>query len=784
MKYKIDVYKLRDSNINIEGWALPKDLNEKPTFLIHNQKGEIVDFELNYTIREDLVEIFNLNKEREARYGFSVVFPYKEEETYTFEIIFDNNKRKTKLSKDIILKYNSIDYKKKKFFKSFLTIDNLKNAYSFLIKEGPSNFIKKFKSKLKGESFEYDYDEWARITKIKKEELQKQKEINFEYKPLFSIVIPIYDTNENFLRLLLNSIYNQTYTNFEICISDATDYKNSKNNPKKILEEYKNKYNNIIIKYLNKNEGIATNSNEAISLSNGEFIVLCDHDDELCENALFECVKALNEEKNIQIIYSDEDKIDLESETYFEPHFKPDFNLDFLLSVNYFCHLFVVKKELLEKIKKDFNIYERKEYDGAQDYDLFLRLINQILKDGDIINHQELKKALYTSTKIKHIPMVLYHWRCHKESTAKKPEAKMYAYSAGKKALEDFYKNTCLNFLPIKEIQDGVSLGFYHTIFDTTNNEDLITIVIPNKDHHEDLKICIDSINSGTYKNIKFLIIENNSLNNDTFKFYEKIQKENKNIKVIKWENDFNYALINNFGVKEVQSEYILFLNNDIKMINKDSIKEMYSYIKREDVGIVGAKLLYSDDTIQHAGVVIGFGGIAGHTFISTYDKENAYMHRNNAICDYSAITAACMLTKKSLFNKVNGFNKDFKVAFNDIDYCMKIRSLGKRVVYNPYASFYHYESKTRGLEDTKEKVERFNREIVLFGSRWPDILQKGDPYYNPNLTLRKSNFSLRDLHYEKIGEPYKLEFDIEKQIKEVKKFQNEKSFGYNSQLQ
>ena len=306
--------------------------------------------------------------------------------------------------------------------------------------------------------------------------------------------------------------------------------------------------------------------------------------------------------------------------------------------------------------------------------------------------------------------------------------------------------------------------GIYHTRF-AIKGEPLVSVIIPNKDHHPDLDLCIRSLQEkGTYKNLEFIVIENNSTEKATFEYYEKIQKEFSNVKVVTWKEGFNFSAINNFGVQSAKGEYLLFLNNDTEIIEKDVIQEMLGYCQREDVGAVGARLLYQDDTIQHAGVVVGFGGIAGHTFIGLHKAENSYFHRAMCAQDYSAVTAACLMTKRSLFDQVGGFTEELAVAFNDIDFCMKIRSLGKLVVYNPYALLYHYESKSRGLEDTPEKVARFNREIAIFAKRWPDILKNGDPYYNPNLTLRKSNFALRDLKKEKIGEPYQLEVDVEKE--------------------
>ena len=274
-----------------------------------------------------------------------------------------------------------------------------------------------------------------------------------------------------------------------------------------------------------------------------------------------------------------------------------------------------------------------------------------------------------------------------------------------------------------------------------------------------DLDTCIRGIEErATYKNLEFIVVENNSTKKETFDYYDRIQKEFSNVRVVNWEREFNYAAINNYGVTFAKGKYLLFLNNDTEIIEPDCIHELLGFAQRPDVGAVGARLLYQDDTIQHAGVVVGFGGIAGHTFIGLHKAENSYFHRAMCAQDYSAVTAACMMSKRSVFDAVGGFSEELAVAFNDIDYCMKVRALGKLVVYAPYALLYHYESKSRGLEDTPEKVARFNREVKIFADKWPEILKNGDPYYNPNLTLRKSNFALRDLKKEKIGEPYHLE--------------------------
>lgn len=391
----------------------------------------------------------------------------------------------------------------------------------------------------------------------------------------------------------------------------------------------------------------------------------------------------------------------------------------------------MVKRTLLEQVGGF-----RNEYDGAQDYDFIFRCT-------------EAAKEIY------HIPRVLYHWRCHQDSTASNPESKLYAFEAGARAIMAHYERCGI---PAEAVEKGVDYGIYHTRF-RIPGEPLVSVIIPNKDHAADLDLCIRSIiERATYKNLEFVVIENNSTESETFTYYEKLQKEFPQVRVVCWEREFNYSAINNFGAQFAEGEYLLFLNNDTEIVSPGLFEEMLGFCQRPEVGIVGARLLYQDDTIQHAGVVIGFGGIAGHTFIGLHEAENSYFHRAMCAQDYSAVTAACMMTKAEVFRQAGGFTEELAVAFNDIDYCMKVRALGKLVVYAPYAVMHHYESKSRGLEDTPEKVARFNREVAVFARRWPDILKNGDPYYNPNLTLRKSNFALRDLLKEKIGEPYKLE--------------------------
>lgn len=729
MKYKIDVARIRDNSIVLNGWVIGKTPEETAKFQVLDEQENPVPFKYVPVRRDDVSQIY-FKKTVEKDLGFDIRIPYVRDskKDRTLVIQCENRSVRVKLNADIIEKQNSSAHKKSAKLKSMMNKQTMQSAVDFLMENGLKAFMIKSRHKLQGIDSDYDYPEWVSLTKTTEEELAKQRETVFDYSPRLSIVIPAFRTPERFLAAMLDSLLAQTYTNWEVCVADGSP---KGEGVERVLKRYAIKDERIRYVILGENKGIAGNTNAAIEMATGDFVVLADHDDTLAPDALFECVKAINKDPEIDVVYTDEDKLDIDGGELFEPHFKPDFSPDLLTSVNYICHLFVVNHELLLEVGGF-----RQEFDGAQDYDFILRCTEK-------------------ARKICHIPKALYHWRCHQDSTSSNPESKLYAFEAGARAVKAHYDR--LN-IPVRSVEKGIDYGIYHTTFEIPGDP-LVSVIIPNKDHSADLDLSMRSlIERSTYQNLEFIIVENNSTDPETFAYYEKIQKEFEFVHVVTWEREFNYSAINNFGVSFAKGEYLLFLNNDTELINPDSIKEMLGYCQREDVGITGVRLLYSDDTIQHAGVVVGFGGIAGHTFIGLHKAESSYF--NQAMCarNYSAVTAACMMSKRSLFDKVGGFSEDLAVAFNDIDYCMKIRSLNKLVVYAPYALFYHYESKSRGLEDTPEKVERFNREIRKFSEKWPDILRDGDPYYNPNLTLRKSNFALRDLKKEKIGEPYQLE--------------------------
>ena len=582
--------------------------------------------------------------------------------------------------------------------------------------QGSRALIDKMISKVKTASTrEIPYQKWIIRHLPGNKELEKQRREKFDYQPKISIVVPLYKTPEKYLLQLVESVKAQTYPNWELCLSDGSGENSPLTSFLKSLEAGDER---IKVAYNEQALQISENTNAGIEIATGAYIAFADHDDELTPHALFECVKALNKDRKIRLIYSDEDKMSMDGHKFFQPHFKPDYNPDLLCTVNYICHLFVVQREILDQVGTF-----RKEFDGAQDYDFIFRCVEAV-----------------DPSEIYHVTKILYHWRCHEDSTAENPESKTYAFEAGKRAIEEHYHRTGIR----AEVYQGEFLGLYRTRF-LRDYDPLISIIIPNKDHIEDLKRCMDSIDQkSSYKNYEYIIVENNSTDEKTFQYYKNLEEENPKAHVVYWDKEFNYSAINNYGATFAQGEYILLLNNDTEIINETCLEELLGYCMRSDVGAVGARMYYEDDTIQHAGVVIGFGGIAGHCFVLQPRGTTGYCHRIICAQDYSAVTAACMLVKKSAFDEVGGLTEELAVAFNDIDFCMKLREAGYLIVYNPYAELYHYESKSRGLEDTPEKVARFNKEMQIFERRWPDILRNGDPYYNPNLTLKSQDFSLR----------------------------------------
>lgn len=545
-----------------------------------------------------------------------------------------------------------------------------------------------------------------------KRDLEAQRLEHFECEPEFSVVVPLYLTPPRYLAELIASVQAQTYGKWKLYLSDGS----GENSPlQDILKSYAAKDSRIRVIQNGRKLRISENTNCALLRADGEFIVFADHDDTLAPDALYECVKAVNQFPDTDIIYTDEDKVSMDGKEYYQPHFKPDFNIDLLRSANYMCHLLVVRKKLLDRTG-----YLNPEYDGSQDYDLILRCVEQ-------------------TRHIIHIPKVLYHWRVHPNSVAGDPGSKDYAYEAGRNAILAHYRRVGID----AEI-DFVSPGFYHSVYKLKENP-LVSVIIPSKDHYRDLDKCISSIQKKSdYRNFEILVIENNSEEEETWDYYEELARKYENVRVIEYEGGFNYSAIQNFAVQKAKGEYLLLLNNDTWLESPGSIREMLGYCMREDVGAVGARLLYPDDTVQHAGVIVGLGGVAGHAFLGADKNDPGYFCRIVSAQNYSAVTAACMMVKKSVYNEAGGMDTGLQVAFNDTDFCMRVREKGYLIVYQPFSVWYHDESKTRGREDTEEKVERFRQEIEYFQRRWKQFLESGDPCYNPNLALDRHDFSLR----------------------------------------
>lgn len=590
-----------------------------------------------------------------------------------------------------------------------MTPYNIKKGVLYLRHFGISGFWVKLTERF--EESDVDYQEWLKSHSLTEEERRAQRERSWDNPVKISVVVPLYQTPEVYLRQMIESVLNQTYPHLELCIADGSPEPAA---TRAVVESYAGKDSRVRYQVLESNRGISGNTNAAIEMAEGEYLALFDHDDLLAEDALYEVAKAIEEGKP-DLIYTDEDKVTEDLSEYFQPHFKPDFSPDLLRSNNYICHLLVVKKSLAREVGGlDGG------FDGAQDHDFIFRCTER-------------------AERIVHIPRILYHWRIHRASTADNPISKGYAFEAGKRAVRAHLERTGLQ----GEVSALKDLGFYRVTYRVQENP-LVSIVIPNKDEKETLERCLESIWSlSTYQNYEIILVENNSATEEILEYYRSIDGKKK-VRVVYWEQEFNYSAINNFGVSQAKGDYVICLNNDISVITPGWIEELLGNCQRPEVGIVGARLYFPDNTIQHAGIVLGIGGVAGSMFVGMARKRTGYMHKAVIQQDLSAVTAACMMIRRDVFEKVGGFTEELRVAFNDVDLCLKVREAGYLVVYNPDAELYHYESKTRGAEDTEEKRRRFQMEIEYMRSHWMKYLKEGDPYYNKNLSLKQWDYSIK----------------------------------------
>lgn len=550
------------------------------------------------------------------------------------------------------------------------------------------------------------------------EEAKRQSEMRFPRKIKFSILVPLYNTPEKFLRQAIDSVRAQTYGRWELCLADGSDEEHDEVG--QICKEYAASDSRILYRKLAKNEGISGNTNACLGMASGDYIALFDHDDVLHPGVLFEYMKAICEQ-NADYIYCDEAtfKGNKTIDDMITLHFKPDFAPDNLRANNYICHFSAFDRNLLEGMQ-----LFRSEFDGSQDHDMILRLTSR-------------------AKHVVHVPKLLYYWRSHAGSVAADISAKSYAIDAAKGAVAAHLKQQGFENFEI------LSTKAFETIFQIKyeiKGNPLVSIVIPNKDHVEDLTRCITSIlENSTYENYEIIVVENNSTSEEIFAYYKKIQ-QNPAVKVITYEGEFNYSRINNLGVSKAKGEYILLLNNDTQVITLDWIEELLMYAQRPDVGAVGAKLYYEDRTIQHAGVVLALGQhrTAGHSHYRVSCNNLGYMGRLCYAQNVMAVTGACLMMSRKLFQELGGLDESFAVSLNDVDLCIRAWKAGRVNVFTPFAELYHYESVSRGLDDQGEKAQRYNRESEAFRAKWKELLEKGDPYYNPNFSLDRSDFALK----------------------------------------
>ncbi len=550
------------------------------------------------------------------------------------------------------------------------------------------------------------------------EEARRQRETNFGRAVKFSILVPLYNTPEKFLRQAVESVTAQTYAGWELCLADGSDAEHA--DVGRICREYMAKDDRIRYRKLRRNQGISGNTNACLDMATGEYIALFDHDDVLHPSVLYEYMKVICG-KGADYIYCDEATFQGNKtiDDMITLHFKPDYAPDNLRANNYICHFSAFDRKLLECMP-----LFRSEFDGSQDHDMILRLTSR-------------------AKCVVHVPKLLYYWRSHAGSVASDINAKSYAIEAAKGAVAASLRAQGFDHFEI------TSTKAFETIFRIKyeiQGNPLVSIIIPNKDHLGDLQRCILSIlEKSTYDHYEIIVVENNSVSDEIFEYYKKIQ-QNANIQVVTYEGEFNYSKINNLGVEHAKGEYILLLNNDTKVISLDWIEELLMYAQRRDVGAVGAKLYYEDRTIQHAGVVLGLGQhrTAGHSHYRVSSNNLGYMGRLCYAQNVMAVTGACLMMKNALFQELGGLDENLAVSLNDVDLCVRAWKAGYVNVFTPFAELYHFESISRGLDDTGEKAQRYDRESEAFRAKWKDLLVQGDPYYNPNFSLDRSDFALK----------------------------------------
>lgn len=693
------------NNLTITGWALDTITKESPTFTINNE-NQVSAYNIQRVLREDVNQIYQTEPAIEA--GFVVTLEgIKQKKVLPFH--FQSSAHVITVDFPLNKKYPVIPGTEDKVTRLWI---KAKKGFKYMAKNGISHTIQRAKiEKLRNQA---SYPNWLARNEVLDIEAMTQEIATFHYQPKISIAMPVYNVEEKWLRLCIDSILNQVYTNWELCMADdaSTDP-----NVKKILTEYQQLDERIRVVFREQNGHISEATNSALAIATGEFVALLDNDDELAINAFYEVVKVLNENPELDLIYSDEDKIDMDGNRS-DPAFKPDWSPDLLLGTNYISHLGVYRRSILEEIGGFL-----KGYEGSQDYDLVLRFTEKTTKE-----------------RIKHIPKVLYYWRMLPTSTAVDQGSKGYAFEAGLRAVQDALVRRGIN----GHATHGAANGLYDVYYDI-ESEKLVSIIIPTKNGYKDVQRCVSSIiEKTTYQNYEIIMADNGSTDPKMHELYAEFEQQLPGrFFVESIDIPFNFSTINNRAAKKVHGEYLLFLNNDTEVITENWLTLMVSFAQQERIGCVGAKLLYPNNTVQHAGVILGLGGVAGHGHYGYPHGDLGYFGRLAINVNYSAVTAACLLMKKADFDAVGGFEEAFTVAFNDVDLCLKVQALGRDNVWLHEAELYHFESQTRGYDDKGKKKKRFEQEKVMMEEKWGPLIEN-DPFYNPNLTRDIPNFSLR----------------------------------------
>lgn len=693
------------NNLTITGWALDTITKESPTFTINNE-NQVSAYNIQRVLREDVNQIYQTEPAIEA--GFVVTLEgIKQKKVLPFH--FQSSAHVVTVDFPLNKKYPVIPGTEDKVTRLWI---KAKKGFKYMAKNGISHTIQRAKiEKLRNQA---SYPNWLARNEVLDIEAMTQEIATFHYQPKISIAMPVYNVEEKWLRLCIDSILNQVYTNWELCMADdaSTDP-----NVKKILTEYQQLDERIRVVFREQNGHISEATNSALAIATGEFVALLDNDDELAINAFYEVVKVLNENPELDLIYSDEDKIDMDGNRS-DPAFKPDWSPDLLLGTNYISHLGVYRRSILEEIGGF-----RKGYEGSQDYDLVLRFTEKTTKE-----------------RITHIPKVLYYWRMLPTSTAVDQGSKGYAFEAGLRAVQDALVRRDIN----GHATHGAANGLYDVYYDI-ESEKLVSIIIPTKNGYKDVQRCVSSIiEKTTYQNYEIIMADNGSTDPKMHELYAEFEQQLPGrFFVESIDIPFNFSTINNRAAKKAHGEYLLFLNNDTEVITENWLTLMVSFAQQERIGCVGAKLLYPNNTVQHAGVILGLGGVAGHGHYGYPHGDLGYFGRLAINVNYSAVTAACLLMKKADFDAVGGFEEAFTVAFNDVDLCLKVQALGRDNVWLHEAELYHFESQTRGYDDKGKKKKRFEQEKVMMEEKWGPLIEN-DPFYNPNLTRDIPNFSLR----------------------------------------